>query len=344
MGIQDRDYYYEKRNSDNDRGNRKPATKNLPDLSWKFFVRTILIWVLLGLVFLIIFDRYKSLQQSRSHAEINVDSRVLVPRNCEALPLHGSAYLFDPSMNRTDVLYAGLEIENKHDHPMVAILFDPASAKRLLALSITSGNSNQITVPIGQYGMQVLLGSNWCNLERGFSDGAIVTVAGGISVMVGSTTYMQFSGAGIRPVKLALGYSTLQPVTPQNLKQPSEVIGIGKLDLLQTRDGHYFSSGTVNGVPVVFMIDTGATIISVSTEIASQAGIQKCIPQQTTTANGNVNACKAIVPEVTFGKFKLSNVEVMVMPNMPGNALLGMNVLRNFHIEQINQVMRISSR
>ncbi len=94
----------------------------------------------------------------------------------------------------------------------------------------------------------------------------------------------------------------------------------------------------------MFLIDTGATTISVSTEIASQAGIKKCTPQQTTTANGNVSACKAIVSEVIFGKFRLTNIEVMVMPNMPGNALLGMNVLRNFHIEQIDQVMRISSR
>ena len=227
---------------------------------------------------------------------------------------------------------------------MVAILFDPTNSKRLLALSIASGNSNQIAVPIGQYAMQVLLGTDWCNLETGFSDGAIVTVAGGISVMAGSTTFMQFSGSGIRPVQLALAYSTLQPVDPQNLQQPSEVIGIGKLDLQQTRDGHYFSSGAVNGVPVVFMIDTGATTVSVSAEIASRAGIQKCVSQQTMTANGKVNACKAIVPEVSFGKFKLTNVEVMVMPNMPGNALLGMNVLRNFHIEQIDQVMRISSR
>lgn len=344
MGIQDRDYYHEKRNSENDGGNRKPAASALPDLTWKYFIRTILIWVLLALIFLIIFDHHKPLQQFKSQTVINVDSRMGVPRNCEALPPHGSSYMFDPSMNRTDVLYSGLEIENKHDHPMVAILYDPTNSKRLLALSIASGNSNQIAVPVGQYAVQVSLGSNWCNLETGFSDGAIVTVAGGISVMAGTTTFMQFSGSGIRPVQLALAYSTLQPVDPQNLIRPSEVIGNGKLDLQQTREGHYFSSGAVNGVPVMFMIDTGATTVSVSAEIASRAGIQKCVSQQTMTANGKVNACKAIVPEVSFGKFKLTNVQVMVMPNMPGNALLGMNVLRNFHIEQIDQVMRISSR
>ncbi|MEI2769152.1 MAG: retropepsin-like aspartic protease [Nitrosomonas sp.] len=268
----------------------------------------------------------------------------MISQTCGSLPPNGSSYLFDPSIiNRTDVLYSGLEIENKHDHPMVAILFDQTSTKRLLALSIATGHSNQAAVPVGQYGMQVLLGTSWCNLETGFSDGVTVTVEGGISVNAGATTSMQFSGSGIRPVQLELAYNAL-PIDLQNLEQPLEVMGIGKLDLQQTREGHYFSSGAVNGVPVVFLIDTGATTVAISKQIASRVGIQKCIPQQMATANGIVNACKTIVPEITFGEFRLTNVEVMVMPNLPGNPLLGMNVLRNFHIEQIDQIMRISAR
>ena len=62
------------------------------------------------------------------------------------------------------------------------------------------------------------------------------------------------------------------------------------------------------------------------------------------TANGNVNACMAIVPEVSFGGFRLTDIEVAIMPNMSGDALLGMNVLRKFHIEQIGEAMRISTQ
>ena len=301
-------------------------------------------WVVLGLVFLIIFQRYQPSIELNSQTSDHENSKELISQTCGSLPSNGSSYLFDPSaINRTDVLYSGLEIENKHDHPMVAILFDQTSSKRLLALSIATGHSNQVAVPVGQYGMQVLLGSSWCNLGTGFSDGVTVTVEGGMSVNVGATTSMQFSGSGIRRIQLELAYNTL-PIDLQSLKQPLEVLGIGKLDLQQTREGHYFSSGAVSGVPVVFLIDTGATTVAISKQIASRVGIQKCIPQQITTANGNVNACKAMVSEITFGEFKLTNVEVMVMPNLPGNPLLGMNVLRNFHIEQIDQIMRISIR
>ena len=344
--------------NENDRDDRKSSTSNLPDLSWKYFLRSILVWIIIWLILILIIKNYQSFHEFNSQSQHfrpwgyifnsqkakNADSKKLISQACGSLPPNGSSYLFEPSIiNRTDVLYSGLEIENKHDHPMVAILFDQTSSKRLLALSIATGHSNQAAVPVGQYGMQVLLGTSWCNLEAGFSDGVTVTVEGGISVNAGATTSMQFSGSGIRPVQLELAYNAL-PIDLQNLEQPLEVIGIGKLDLQQTREGHYFSSGAVNGVPVVFLIDTGATTVAISKQITSRVGIQKCVPQQMATANGIVNACKTIVPEITFGEFKLTNVEVMVMPNLPGNPLLGMNVLRNFHIEQIDQIMRISAR
>jgi len=113
---------------------------------------------------------------------------------------------------------------------------------------------------------------------------------------------------------------------------------------LQASNGHYFSSGTINDAPVVFLIDTGATNVSVSRDLAIRAGIRKCQSHQVMTANGSVNACMATVPEITFGAFQLTNIEVMVMPNMSDEALLGMNALRNFRIEQVDRVMRISLR
>lgn len=344
MGIQDRDYYREKRDTGNDSGGVRPSASKLPDLSWKYLSKIVLLWILIALIFFIIFNRYESLQKVHSQAGENHFLAKNIARSCMALPPHGSGYMFDPSINRTDVLYSGLQIESKHDHPMVAILTDPTRSKRFLAVSIAPNQSTQVSLPIGQYGMHILIGSKWCDVETGFSDGANVTVSDGISIKAGSTTILQFSGSGIKPVQLALAYSISKPEYIQNEIEPSEVIGVGTVDLLQTRDGHYFSSGTINGTPAVFMIDTGATLVSISTELASRSGIQNCIPHTAITGNGKVNACKATASELAFGRFKLKDVEVMVMPNMPGNALLGMNVLRNFHIEQADKVMRITSR
>ncbi|MCP5245349.1 MAG: retroviral-like aspartic protease family protein [Burkholderiales bacterium] len=248
-------------------------------------------------------------------------------------------------MKRTDVLYSGLEILNTHDHPMVVVLSDMSGSFQFLATSVAINKTVQFSVPVGQYGIQIFIGSDWCNLESGFSDGAHISVDGGITIETGQTTLLEFYGTGLNPVQIALAYSTFSP--PANFSQkipPSEVIGDGVLELLQSYDGHYFSSGTVNAVPVVFMIDTGATIVSVSSEIAALAGIKKCAPIKVSTANGIVNACIAKVAEVTFGSYQITDIDVIVLPNMSGDALLGMNVLRNFRIEQVGEIMRISSR
>ncbi|MCG7755990.1 MAG: retroviral-like aspartic protease family protein [Nitrosomonas sp.] len=348
MSIQDRDNFPRKRDKEKARPTeQKSAASHAAQWPWKAVIRDIFCWTVLALTLLIVFQYFQSFQSSNQpHVQPAGNSLVTMTGStgCGVLPQHGSAYLIDPSvMKRTDVLYAGLEIHNDHDHPMVAVLSDPAGVQQLLALSIHAGNALQLSVPVGKYAMQVLVGSDWCNLKKGFTDGAIVSVAGGISVDAGSTTSLQFSGSGLRPVQLALAYSQSQPASVQEVQQPAAVIGSGKMELKQTRDGHYFSSGTVNGAPVVFMVDTGATVVSISAEIAARAGIRECAPRQVLTANGQVNACVATVPEVTFGSFRLTQVDVMVMPNMPGDALLGMNVLRNFRIEQAGKVMRIST-
>lgn len=133
------------------------------------------------------------------------------------------------------------------------------------------------------------------------------------------------------------------PAVPTTAAQPpAEVIDGISLALQQTREGHYFSSGTVNGFPVVFLVDTGATTVSISQTVASRAGIPSCTPRLVSTANGTTKACATTVPEISFGKFRITNVEVNIMPNMSEDALLGMNVLRNFRIEQTEGTMRIS--
>jgi len=268
-----------------------------------------------------------------------------VQNDCQLLPPHGSVYVIDPSvMHRTDVLYSGLQIVNQHDHAMVVALSDRLTAKQYAAVSIAPGKSVQTSVPVGSYGMDVYLGSVWCNLQTGFTDGAKIVVDGGVLLQVGLTTALEFHGVGINPVHLALAYSAYRPTGRGDSKRPAEIIGVGELELLQADNGHYFSSGTINDMPVVFLIDTGATTVSLSSELAIRAGIRKCRSHQVMTANGSVDACMATVPEITFGAFQLINVEVTVMPNMSDEALLGMNVLRNFRIEQIDDVMRISRR
>lgn len=121
----------------------------------------------------------------------------------------------------------------------------------------------------------------------------------------------------------------------QALVQPPSMITDGNVTVLEGgKDGHYFSSGTVNGFPVVFMVDTGATTVSINEDTAARAGITRCTEGQYRTANGIAIGCKAIVPSITFGSYTVSNVEVVIMKSLSAHSLLGMNVLRLFKMQQ----------
>lgn len=109
------------------------------------------------------------------------------------------------------------------------------------------------------------------------------------------------------------------------------------------KNGSYNISGTVQGVPVFHMVDTGASLTSISARVAAAAGITNCISFViVNTANGAVRACRAVVSEIVFGSFRVSGVLVNVMPNMKFDVLLGNDVLRQFKISHHKGVMLIS--
>ena len=111
------------------------------------------------------------------------------------------------------------------------------------------------------------------------------------------------------------------------------------------QNGSYFISGTVGGIPTKFQIDTGASNTAVSQMIADQAGYfsSYCPTKvEAATANGIISVCLVTIPELSFGKFTIKNVEVIIMPNMQQEALLGMDVLQNYVIEQRARVLKIS--
>lgn len=104
----------------------------------------------------------------------------------------------------------------------------------------------------------------------------------------------------------------------------------------------YKISGTVQGVPVVHVIDTGATQTAINNRVAAAAGIVCQSAGISHTANGSVKTCRSMASEIDFGGMVVKNVLVSVMPNMSADVLLGMNVLEQFKINQGSGFMQIS--
>lgn len=112
------------------------------------------------------------------------------------------------------------------------------------------------------------------------------------------------------------------------------------------KNGSYNVPGSVRGVPTIFQIDTGASKTAVSRRIADAAGISDYNCQNrmdAATANGVVSVCLMTIPEITFGIFNLREIEVIIMPNMQPEALLGMDVLQHYNIEQRAGALKISN-
>lgn len=117
----------------------------------------------------------------------------------------------------------------------------------------------------------------------------------------------------------------------------------GTLVIGQSRGGHYFVDGAVNDHYLNFIIDTGATVVSLPQRVANEAGL-KCRGKAVShTANGNTTVCTATIRELKFGSFTVRNVEAVFSPGLD-QPLLGMNVLKQFRVEQDSGELRLSRR
>ena len=126
----------------------------------------------------------------------------------------------------------------------------------------------------------------------------------------------------------------------------ARVLAEGRQEIVipASRNGHYYVDGAVNGVPLVFMIDTGATYVSVGAEFARRARLPAGIPGYFNTANGSVEGRVVKNQTVKANAFEVSGLSVAVMPANGGGGLLGQNLLRQFEVSQAGGTLRLRPR
>ncbi len=115
------------------------------------------------------------------------------------------------------------------------------------------------------------------------------------------------------------------------------------LSLKQSGSGHYFLASKVNGVAVTFVVDTGASYVSLPKPLADQAKLTcaKAITLQ--TANGLAQGCATVIDTLKIGDFLIHDVDALIVPNL-AQPLLGMNVLQRFNVSQDGRRMRLTER
>jgi aspartyl protease family protein len=128
----------------------------------------------------------------------------------------------------------------------------------------------------------------------------------------------------------------------QNVHTSITDAGIREVVLERNRQGHYVTSGEINGHPVVFLIDTGATGVAIPGELASRLGVRRGRPYNTVTANGVARSYAARLNSVSVGDIKLYNIDAAITPGMQmEEVLLGMSFLQHIEFTQRNNTLTL---
>lgn len=111
--------------------------------------------------------------------------------------------------------------------------------------------------------------------------------------------------------------------------------GFIEVKLASNNQGHFVASGQINGQPVDFMLDTGATDVSIPAEMAEQLKLEKGFGVTLSTANGRTEGYRTRIDRLQLGDIVLRDVRALVVPGLDGKqVLLGMSALNKLEFTQ----------
>jgi aspartyl protease family protein len=126
----------------------------------------------------------------------------------------------------------------------------------------------------------------------------------------------------------------------------AQVLANGDLVISRSQDGHFYTTGHINGQQAKFLVDTGASLVSVSEAFARKALLHGGVPTTFKTANGDRPGRVVEGVGVSIGPVSVSNVRVGVgLSGDDENAvLLGQSFLSKFDITISKNQMVLRAR
>jgi aspartyl protease family protein len=133
---------------------------------------------------------------------------------------------------------------------------------------------------------------------------------------------------------------------PASVGAPPRGPDSGVIVLPMGSGGHFYANGSINGRPVRFMVDTGATTVALGAEEAQRLGIdyQRGERGSAITAGGTVPAWRVQLRSVRIGDVDVAAVEATVVPAAMPVVLLGNSFLGRFRMQRDGDTMRLERR
>ena len=124
----------------------------------------------------------------------------------------------------------------------------------------------------------------------------------------------------------------------QSSKQQQQVI----VTMQANQQGHFVGTLLLNGKPIDFLLDTGATMVAVSDEVAALTGMKKGTAYKTSTANGTTTAYQSKIHELRLGDIVLTDLDASIVPNLEGaEILLGMSALKHLEFSKRERQLQL---
>ena len=117
--------------------------------------------------------------------------------------------------------------------------------------------------------------------------------------------------------------------------------------LTPDKNGHFISSGSINGASVSFLVDTGATMVAMNVDEARRAGVNYLAGERglSQTANGVTPIYRVKLAQVTLGDITLRDIDGVVHENsaLP-MVLLGMSFLGKLEMRRDGDSLILAKR
>lgn len=139
---------------------------------------------------------------------------------------------------------------------------------------------------------------------------------------------------------LVMGHAT-------RIDAPGASSGAGQVTLIADARGQFFATGSINGMTVRFLVDTGASSIALSTDEARRLGINYLAGTRGlgATAGGTVATYRVKLDNVRVGDITLNNVDAAVLEGSGLKfALLGMSFLNRTGMKREGDTLTLTRR